>query len=342
MVHNTIEFARSQLEWMAAPLGAQFDSGRGHPFSLKSVKMFSTVAELEAECLGGGDDMDTDSNPTCVLASGATLDHGPARDLFLKWSENADNAIILTDSRRCVQRGNVIRHRVTKSAIGIGGDGISMGSIRSPSKDSLTSIAIPNITNLTTTSSPGGDTPNIVQEDEESSGAINIGSAMTLDRTSEYSTAGQLLLKWCEAKAAREEMADVVECDTMVPKRSPLAGAELKSFLLQEEAKRLKEKAEEERRAMLREVELAKGRLRLNEEEAVPSGASGKPLGASGTSSAGTKTKDSKVQDTSSRPKKKSRFDADLFLKFSKPCHSKYILVFHDYGSISILTSQYL
>jgi len=29
MTWNTIEFARSQLEWMAAPLGAQFDSQRG-------------------------------------------------------------------------------------------------------------------------------------------------------------------------------------------------------------------------------------------------------------------------------------------------------------------------
>lgn len=30
MTWNTIEFARSQLEWMAAPLGAQFDSQRGY------------------------------------------------------------------------------------------------------------------------------------------------------------------------------------------------------------------------------------------------------------------------------------------------------------------------
>ena len=316
MVHNTIEFARSQLEWMAEPLGAQFDSGRGHPFSLKSVKMFSTVAELEAECLSGGDEMD---NPTCVLASGATLDCGPARDLFLKWSENADNAIVLTDSRRCVQRGNVIRNRVSKT----GGDGVPAGSIRSPSKDSLASIAGSSSSNITAVPS-GGEIPNIVQEDEESAGAINIGSALTIDRTSEYSTSGQLLLKWCEAKAAREEMADIVECDTMVPKRSALAGVELKSFLLQEEAKRLKEKAAEERRAMLREVELAKGRLRLNEEEATAGGGSGKTLGASGATSAGTKAKDGKGQDMSSRPKKKSRFDANLFLKYSKPCHSKY------------------
>jgi hypothetical protein len=88
-----------------------------------------------------------------------------------------------------------------------------------------------------------------------------------MDSISEDSTSGQLLLKWCEAKAEKEEMADVVEYDVMVPKRAPLAGAELKAFLKQEEAKRLKEKAAEERRAMLREVELlAKGRLRLKKE----------------------------------------------------------------------------
>lgn len=139
-----------------------------------------------------------------------------------------------------------------------------------------------------------------------------------MDSISEYSTSGQLLLKWCEAKAEKEEMADVVECDVMVPKRAPLAGAELKAFLKQEEAKRLKEKAAEERRAMLREVELAKGRLRLNEEESGTGGTK-----ASGSSMAGAKSNDAQGQD-SSRPKKKSRFDANLFLKYSKPCHSKF------------------
>ena len=335
MVHNTIEFARSQLEWMAGPLGAQFDSGRGHPFALKSVKMFSNVSQLEAECLMAGEDdlmegaigatANSGGNPTCVLASGATLDHGPARDLFMKWSENADNAILLTDSRRCVQRGDVIARRMNMNSMG-GTDGMntdsSEGIIPSPIKHKE-SLSTMNKSNEISSIPTGKETPNIVAEDEEGAGAINFGSAMTIDLMSDYCTSGQLLLKWCEAKAAREEMADVVECDTMVPKRSPLAGLELKSFLLQEEAKRLKEKEAEERRAMLREVELAKGRLRLNEEETA--GGSGKITGTSGPSGSGMKAKDGKSQDTSSRPKKKSRFDANLFLKYSKPCHSEYI-----------------
>ena len=324
MVHNTIAFARSQLEWMAEPLGAQFDSGRGHPFALKSVQMFSTVAELEATCcLNGGDAAaaaGNNSNPTCVLASGATLDHGPARDLFLKWSENADNAIILTDSRRCVERGSVLHKGDSVGVSGVaGGAGEKLAAGTSPSKDAFAAASL-NVNGNVTAMASGGETPNIVQEDEETAGAINIGTAMTMDRMSDYSTAGQLMVKWCEAKAAREEMADIVECDVMIPKRSPLAGAELKTFLAQEEAKRLKEKAAEERRAMLREVELAKGRLRLHEEEA--SGAASAK--SSGASAATKKSNDGLAQETSTtRPKKKSRFDANLFLKYSKPCHSK-------------------
>ena len=29
----------------------------------------------------------SNGNPTCVLASGLSLDHGPARDLLLKWAD---------------------------------------------------------------------------------------------------------------------------------------------------------------------------------------------------------------------------------------------------------------
>ena len=338
MVQNTLEFARSQLEWMAEPLGAQFDSGRGHPFALGSVQRYSTVAELEMNCLGSSLDMDN-SNPTCVLASGASLDHGPARDLFLKWAENADNAIVFTDSRRCVQRGLVVQQKEQKQLqlqqlqlqqrggnggadVGGGGadvggtgmrtDNVNVNIVGETSSDDVTKLGVG------TARLGSGETPSIVQEEEESSNALNIGTAVTMDSISEYSTSGQLLLKWCEAKAEKEEMADVVECDVMVPKRAPLAGAELKAFLKQEEAKRLKEKAAAERRAMLREVELAKGRLRLNEEETGTGGA--KVAASSGT---GTKVNDAQGQD-SSRPKKKSRFDANLFLKYSKPCHSKF------------------
>ena len=52
------------------------------------------------ESLGNG-------NPSCVLASGAALDHGPARDLLIRWGANPDNLVLLTDSTRCAPRGDV-------------------------------------------------------------------------------------------------------------------------------------------------------------------------------------------------------------------------------------------
>jgi hypothetical protein len=95
----------------------------------------------------------------------------------------------------------------------------------------------------------------------------------------------------------------------------------LKAFLKHEEAKRLKEQAAEERRAMRREVELAKGRCRLNEEDP---GASSSIKQYDNNTAAG-QTNDGKQRDSLARPKKKSRFDAELFLKFSKPCHCKFV-----------------
>ena len=104
-------------------------------------------------------------------------------------------------------------------------------------------------------------------------------------------------------------MDDVVDVDVPVPHRAPLAGAELKTFMAQEEAARLAKKDAEEKQAMLREVELAKGQLRLGEEEE-----KNKPKMAVPT------------RFPASRPKKKSRFDSSLFIKFSKPLHREYCL----------------
>ena len=39
-----------------------------------------------------------------VLASGASLDSGPARDVFLKFADNQDNAIVLISPQYCVHR----------------------------------------------------------------------------------------------------------------------------------------------------------------------------------------------------------------------------------------------
>lgn len=244
MTKNTVDFARSQLEWMAAPLGTQFDTQRGHPYSLKNVSVCSSMSELEAAIANG--------NPSCVLASGASLDCGMARDLLLKWADNQDHAVVFTDSSYCFLR--------------------------------------------TTIPDTGAD----IADDDL------VGSRLAQEDVSDFSTAGQLLSQWCQAKLEGREMDDVVDVDIPVPHRAPLAGAELKTFLAHEEALRLAKKDAAEKQAMLREVELAKGQLRLGEEE--------------------EKNKPKMVVATrypASRPKKKSRFDSSLFIKFSKPLHRK-------------------
>jgi cleavage and polyadenylation specificity factor subunit 2 len=269
MAYNTIEFARSQLEWMAEPLGAQFDSQRGHPYALKSVRICASVSELE------GVIESSNGNPTVVLASGTSLDHGPARDLLLKWGENPDNLILITDSTRCVPRGDVW----------FGGEKAD----RAVKEERRT-----------------------LQEDKETDEDGKLaGTAIAPSDVSAYTTASQLLYQWCLAKAGGEEMADEVAIDVHVPHRTALAGAELKAFLADEETERVRIQAEAEKKAMMQEIEQAKGQLRLGEDDAGT-----KASGAAASSSKGTGA-------SVGRPKKKSRFDQNLFIKFSKPVHSE-------------------
>lgn len=315
MTWNTIEFARSQLEWMAEPLGQQFDCGRGHPYALKSVNICSSIAELDAIIEG------SNGNPTVVLASGASLDCGPARDLLLKWAENPDNAIVLTDSSRCVPRGNAITMGKDASSASVidvattgGGGGGGGGGGVSPAAAAAAAAS-------------GGPATAADEETEDETNAV--GAALRAADVSTFSASAQLLMKWCEAKASGREMADMVEIDILVPHRAPLAGAELQAFLAEEEASRRAQKAEEERRAMLREVELAKGRLRLGEEDVTGGsegpGKVGEVLSASGSGTGEVVTSSGKGMNGGNEgkppPKKKSRFDSNLFLKFSKPVH---------------------
>lgn len=68
LVDNTVEFARSQLEWMHPDLGNQFDAAphaNGHPFALAGVKRISTAADLQALLLDEQDNSGN-SNPVCV------------------------------------------------------------------------------------------------------------------------------------------------------------------------------------------------------------------------------------------------------------------------------------
>jgi cleavage and polyadenylation specificity factor subunit 2 len=230
-------------------------------------------------------------NPTCVLASGLSLDHGPARDLLLRWADNPDHAIIMADSSQCILRTR--RESIQPE----------------------------------TAAMPSG---------EEDDATALIGSALPPDwQVSEYSTAAQLVSHWCRAKLEQREMEDSVQVDVLVPHRVPLGGNELKVFLAQEEEARQAQKAADERRAMLQQVELAKGQLRLGEDDTT----------AGASESAASKKKPTQAA-ISNQPKKKSRFDSTLFLKFSQPLHRKllsayivqWIYVTNAYNEMRLLT----
>ena len=136
--------------------------------------------------------------------------------------------------------------------------------------------------------------------------------ATSADAASDHSSltaAAQMLSKWCEAKSAGEEMADSVSIDVLVPRKEPLTGEELDQFLQEEDAAVKEKEAMEEKKKLLEEVEMAKGRLRLGDDT------EGADYIASNKSNAAP----SAAPRLSARPAKKSRFDSNLFLRFSKP-----------------------
>jgi cleavage and polyadenylation specificity factor subunit 2 len=332
MCPNVIEYARAQLEWMAAPLGAQFDSQRGHPFALKCVSMFTSVSEMTMS-IG---DADT-ANPTCVLASGATLDAGPARDLLLRWGGDPDNLVLLTDSTRCVPRGDVrSRMRRRRGSAATAGRG---GAAADRDAPTLLRLSSGDAGAVSGGADDGGAAVDAAADDDGGNNdagggqaAKFVGPALAPESVSPYSTSSQLLYRWCAAKASNEEMPDEVVVDAYVPHRAPLRGRELLEFLAEEEREVRSRKAEMEERAMMREIELARGRLRLgvgdgDEGGAVAGGATGAGGGgiapSSGQMTAMATTTAGGVS-SSSRPKKKSRFDQALFIKFSKPVHSEF------------------
>jgi cleavage and polyadenylation specificity factor subunit 2 len=295
MCRNVVEFARAQLEWMAKALGTQFDSGKGHPYQLKAVQLCTSIGELDAI-------MEEHQNPVCVLASGLSLEGGPARDVFLKFADNPDNAIIFTDSSQCY-----LRKRKKKKK----------------TKDFPAAVHMREANVASTTMDLDGSNRSAVLNEEqdgvvseageEGRGGI-MGSVLSESMRSPWTTSAQLLLAWAKAKFAGTEMEDSIMVDVNVPVKAPLAGAEFREFLAAEEAARQKLREEEEKRAMLAQVELAKGQLRLGEDDrsSQPAAAVVEPSKAA-------------VSSTSVRPRKKSRFDSTLFLKFSKPLHCTYI-----------------
>ena len=322
MVHNTLEFGRSQLEWMNSSLGNNiFDNSHRnqtggnnvidhgqHPYLLKHVTLCTNMAELDKLLAESND------SPTCVLANGLTLDHGPARDLFLRWADNDNNAVIFTDSSQCRARemataGNlgVASKATSATPIDISAEAVNPNPIKASS--------VLATSGSQTVSLPPQGLATTEEEADESIEDGMMGTAITEDEASPYTASYQLLKNWALAKAEDREMDDILNVDVLIPRRKPLVGNELSTFLEREEAARTAQRKLEEEQAMLREVELAKGRLRLGEDTGVtPGGNSSLTKGSSSPASTAAHL-------PFFRPKKKSRFDSSLFLKFSKPIH---------------------
>ena len=83
--YNVIEFAKSQVEWMSDNIMKTFEGQRNNPFSFKQLKLLHNISELEKL-----------REPVVVLASQPDLESGFARELFIRWSSNPRNCIILT------------------------------------------------------------------------------------------------------------------------------------------------------------------------------------------------------------------------------------------------------
>jgi len=83
---NTIEFAKSQLEWMSDAAINAFDHSRENVFALKSIRLCYEREQL-----------DSFSSPKVVLSTMPDMESGFSRDIFLEDVENEKNLIIFTD-----------------------------------------------------------------------------------------------------------------------------------------------------------------------------------------------------------------------------------------------------
>ena len=86
VAYNTIDFAKSHLEWMGEGVTNAFERKRENPFDTKFLTLCHSMEELKALPAG----------PKVVLASFGSLEAGPARHLFAEWADNANNLVILT------------------------------------------------------------------------------------------------------------------------------------------------------------------------------------------------------------------------------------------------------
>lgn len=83
--YNVVEFAKSQIEWMSDKLMKSFEGARNNPFQFTHLQLCHNLGELSKV-----------ASPKVVLASSADMESGFTRELFLQWSANSNNSIIIT------------------------------------------------------------------------------------------------------------------------------------------------------------------------------------------------------------------------------------------------------
>jgi len=360
MVGNTAAFAKSQTEWMAERFINDSSSGGGGggetdkngnksnnnsnntatdggtAHLLKTIQFCATTPQVKQLLL---------QNPTCILATGPSLEHGAARNMLLELADNPDNAILFTDSSHAYLRQRQRPQQQQQQQQQKDGTAMEVDEIQSSSDIAATAITATtssaedkehkgegNPAAVAATEQVQSEPSQVVgqgedeEEEEEGDGEeTDDAAAAAAGRTivsksqiSRWTTAAQLLLAWAKAKRLDQEMDDSIFIDVAVPRRLPLAGAELQEFHHAEaHAKRLQQQ-QAARQAMLREVELAKGQLRLGEDEEQQQQQQQQQQQLLLQQQKGNKTA---PKVAPSRPRKKSRFDQSLFLKYSKPLY---------------------
>ena len=90
VAYNTMEFARSHLEWMGENVGRNFDRDRLNAFNTRYLTLCHSLEELRNLRPG----------PKVVLASFGSLEAGPARALFAEWAEDPKNLVAFAAAAR--------------------------------------------------------------------------------------------------------------------------------------------------------------------------------------------------------------------------------------------------
>ena len=91
---SVLDFARSQLEWMAPEAQDSFDGttgtrrGGGHPLALREVRCASSVAEVLSK---------RSDAPKCVIAARSELETGAAARLLREWAGDARNFVVRSE-----------------------------------------------------------------------------------------------------------------------------------------------------------------------------------------------------------------------------------------------------